>query len=70
MRHCGDCGGDIGEQKKSSRRDVCDECWDRRGWLMDNYALIGLDAFQKVQRAMRGRRGTAKRAILKLQQGA
>lgn len=63
---CGDCGGEIGERKVSSRRDICDACWENREWLLENRELIGVDEFQKIQRSMGNHRGTAKRRIEKL----
>ena len=63
---CGDCGEAIGEHKISTRADVCDVCWDNRGWLLANRVMIGTDEFQKVQRSMASHRGTAKRRIEKL----
>ena len=63
---CGDCGGEVGERKVSSRRDVCDTCWENRGWLLKNRELIGMAEFQKIQRSMANHRGTAKRRIEKL----
>lgn len=63
---CGDCGQDIKEPSLSHRRDICDACWDNRGWLLENRVMIGMKAFTEVQRAMAGHRGTAKRRIDKL----
>ena len=63
---CGDCGSAIKESTKSSRKDVCDECWDNRGWLLENRVMIGTTEFQRAQKMMGGRRGTAKRHIEKL----
>lgn len=63
---CGDCGGDIEEPSVSHRRDICDTCWENRGWLLQNHAMIGMAELQKVQRAMASHRGTAKRRIEKL----
>ncbi len=68
FRRCGDCGEDIVEQKRSSRQDICDTCWDNRGWLLENRKMIGMTEFQKVQRAMASHRGTAKRRIEKLKE--
>lgn len=63
---CNDCGGDIKEPSLSHRRDVCDTCWDNRGWLLKNHLIIDILEFQKVQRSMVSHRGTTKRRIEKL----
>lgn len=66
---CGDCGCEIKECKVSKRHNVCDECWERRGWLVTNGTKLYTDPrFQKIQRSMAHHTGTAKRQILKLQQ--
>ncbi len=68
---CGDCGGDIKERKISKRERVCDECWERRGWVVNNHSKIverfGLAEFQKMQRVMGRHSGTARRRIKKWQ---
>ena len=64
--NCGDCGGEIGERKVSTRRDICDECWGNRGWLLENIKVIGMEETRKRQRAMNNHRGTAKRRIIKV----
>jgi len=68
---CGDCGGAIIENKVSSRLTVCDECWERRGWIVKNMTKIaeyfGMAEFTKLQRSMAYKSGTAKRKILKWQ---
>ncbi len=65
---CGDCGGVATiKRKEISRRDICDECWERRDWLLKNYVLVGSAAFQKIQRAMANNTGTAKKQIIALQ---
>lgn len=64
---CKDCGEAIKDRVISRRKDVCDECWGRREWLMKNFSKYGLDNFNKVQKAMRGRKGKAKNIILSLQ---
>jgi len=61
---CGDCGGDVKEP--SHRGDICDGCWDNRGWLLENRVMIGMAEFQKIQRAMASKKGTAKSQIEKL----
>ena len=66
---CGDCGGEVGERIVSSRRDVCDACWENRGWLLENRELIGMAEFQRIQKSMANHRGTAKRRIEKLKVG-
>lgn len=63
---CNDCGGDITEPTVSHRRDICDTCWDNRGWLLKNREMVGMVEFQKVQRNMASHKGTAKRRIEKL----
>ena len=63
---CGDCGGEIGERTKSKRRDICDACWENRGWLIENRELIGIAEIQKIQKSMGNHRGTAKRRIEQL----
>ncbi len=65
-QRCGDCGQEIKERKVSGRRDICDGCWDNRGWLLENRVMIGMAEFQKIQRSMSAQRGTAKRRIEKL----
>lgn len=42
---CGDCGGEIGEASISHRRDICEGCWDNRGWLLKNREMIGMVEF-------------------------
>ncbi len=66
---CGDCGQDFKERSVSKRRDICDECWERRCWLVAQMKVgnLPLDRFQKIQRSMAYHRGTAKRQIIKLQ---
>ena len=64
---CSDCGGDIKEPSLPHRRDICDTCWDNRGWLLENRVMIGMVEFQKIQRSMAYKTGTAKRKILKMQ---
>lgn len=67
---CGDCGGDIKESKVSKRHNVCDDCWGRRGWIVEHMndvvSWIGMADFQKLQRSMAYKTGTAKRKIVKL----
>ncbi len=65
---CGDCGGAIGERNSSMRPSICDECWNNRGWLLENRTKIDLAEFQKIQRSMASRRGIAKERIEKLKQ--
>lgn len=66
---CGDCGGAVeDDQKVSRRRDICDVCWENRSWVLENRVEMGTDEFQKIQRAMSGRRGTARRRIEQLKQ--
>ena len=66
---CGDCGQAVKERKMSKLSRVCDECWERRAWLVSNIGLMSssLERFQKVQRAMAHHTGTAKRYIVKWQ---
>jgi len=64
---CGDCGGAIEERKVSKRESICDDCWERRGWLLENREIIGMAEFKKIQSVMAHHTGTAKRRILKLQ---
>jgi len=70
QERCGDCGGDVGEQKVSKRSDTCDDCWERRRWVVTNLNKItkyfGMKDFQALQRSMAYRTGTAKRKILKM----
>jgi hypothetical protein len=64
---CGDCGNAVIDRKISKRQNICDECWERRAWLVRNIAL-GVDPrFHKIQRAMANHTGTAKRQIIKWQ---
>jgi len=66
---CGDCGEAVLERKISGLTKVCDECWERRGWLVDNAGKYSKDGrFQKIQRSMGYHSGTAKKQIIKLQQ--
>ena len=65
---CGDCGGDVKERKQSKRNKICDECWERREWLVSRLSVYETDPrFHKVQQAMAYQTGTAKRRILALQ---
>ena len=65
---CSDCGGDVKERKQSKRDTICDECWERRVWLVSRLSVYENDPrFHKIQRAMAYRTGTAKRQILALQ---
>ena len=68
---CGDCGQEVGEQKVlGHRQDVCDSCWERRGWIVTNMSNIteyfGMKEFQALQRSMAYKTGTAKRKIVKM----
>ena len=67
---CGDCGGDITERKVSKRLSICDDCWERRGWIVANMNRIvewfGLKEFQALQSVMAHKTGTAKRRIVKM----
>ena len=65
---CHDCGWKMGARKISKLSYVCDECWERRAWVVDHAVEIGMAEFQKIQKAMRGKRGTAKRRIMKLKE--
>ena len=61
---CNDCGGEfILKRKEISRPDVCDPCWDNRGWLLRNASFVGMAAFTEAQRKLRGGRGAAKKYI-------
>ena len=70
IERCGDCGGDVGERKTSKRRSICDDCWERRGWIVTNLNKIteyfGMKEFQALQRSMAYKTGTAKRKIIKM----
>ncbi len=68
---CGDCGTQIKvNPKHRGRPDVCDECWDRREWLVAHMSevltKIGMVRFQGIQRSMIFQRGTAKQQIIKV----
>ena len=64
---CGDCGETITEAIPFGRRqDVCNGCWDNRDWLLKNRVVIGMAAFQKVQKSMAHKTGKAKGQIEKL----
>ena len=63
---CRDCRGDLGEQKKSTRSDVCDSCWDSRLALVSGRLPATPEQFKEIQRSMANGRGTAKRRIDKL----
>ena len=62
IEHCNDCGKEFTETK-GSRRDVCSECWDNRGWLLHNVQKIGMANIKACQRSMAAGRGTAKKRI-------
>jgi len=65
---CGDCGEPVIEHKESRLTKVCDECWKRRGWLVDHAGTYSkYDRVHKIQRAMAHHTGTAKNQIIKLQ---
>ncbi len=70
---CHDCGEWLTtvNQKRlcDLRWDICDDCWNNRGWIVRNAQRIGLENLHDVQRAMKSHRGTAKRRIryLKIQ---
>jgi len=68
QERCGDCGGDVGERKISKRFNICDDCWERRGWIATKLNKIteyfGLKEFQALQRSMAYKTGTAKRKIV------
>ena len=70
LERCGDCGSDIGERKTSKRTNICDDCWERRDWVVTNLNKIteyfGMKEFQALQRSMAYKTGTAKRKILKM----
>ena len=66
--HCGDCGGELGEQKVTKRASICDGCWDNRRWLLDHNKGISIKEFGKIQSCMASHRGTAKRRIEKLKE--
>ena len=67
---CGDCGGDVGERKVSKRLSICDDCWERRGWIVANMNRItewlGMKEFRALQGSMAHHTGTAKRKIIKM----
>jgi DNA-directed RNA polymerase subunit RPC12/RpoP len=63
---CGDCGQAVIERKKSRRESICDECWERREWLVKNLKTMPIKEFQAIQKSMAYKTGTAKRKILKL----
>lgn len=66
---CGDCGGAIKERIKSKRDNICDDCWERREWLVKNILNRTdlLPEFKRIQIAMANHTGTAKRRIVALQ---
>lgn len=70
VQRCGDCDGDIGERKTSKRPSICDDCWERRDWIVTNLNKIteyfGMREFQALQRSMAYKTGTAKRKIIKM----
>ena len=70
QERCGDCGGDVGERKTSKRLSICDDCWERRDWVVTNLNKIteyfGMKEFQALQRSMAYKTGTAKRKIIKM----
>lgn len=68
-RKCGDCGDEVGEINHAGRGDICDGCYENRGWLLTNRVSIGMAEFQEIQRSMAAHRGTAKRRIEKLKAG-
>jgi len=67
---CGDCGGTIKERKQSKRASICDDCWERRGWVVEHMSRIveyfGIKEFGKLQSSMAHHTGTAKRKILSM----
>ena len=65
---CGDCGQAVKERHVSTRHNVCDECWQRRGWLVGHLNILGTEPrFLKIHSAMANHTGTAKRQIIVLQ---
>lgn len=63
-------GGGVGERKISTLMSICDDCWERRGWIVENMSGIvewfGLKEFQSLQSVMAHHTGTAKRRIIKM----
>jgi hypothetical protein len=65
---CGDCGEPVVKREVSTLSRLCDECWERRGWLVDNAGKYWKDGtFERIQRDMRNHNGKAKGKIIKLQ---
>lgn len=59
--------GGRGERRLPGRSDICDECMDRRGDVMEAMKDKRLthEEFASIQKAM-GRRGAAEKLILRL----
>ena len=60
---CTDCGSDVVGREHSGISNICDVCWDNRGWLVNNIKTAGQAGFRDIQHHIRGRTGGAKRVI-------
>jgi len=68
---CRDCGTSDYEVSRRGRDDVCDSCFTTRCELVAGGIVpLGGPDFLRIQRAMAGGRGTAKRLIDKLRSEA
>jgi hypothetical protein len=56
---CRDCGQSTGEQKRSSRPDVCDSCWDNRKALVSGRIPASIEQLRSIQKSMANGRGKA-----------
>ncbi len=63
IEKCTDCGSDVVGREHSGLSNICDVCWDNRGWLVKNLSNVGQAELLKIQHLIRGRTGGAKRAI-------
>ena len=54
-RRCRDCREEFSTERKTGRVDVCDHCWDNRGWLVENGQAVGITDMQTAQKKMAGR---------------
>jgi len=60
---CHDCGGAVKDVKHPTH--VCNECWERREWLVkEGKHLYSDPRFKKIQKAMANQTGTAKKQII------
>lgn len=60
---CTDCAQEVGKREHSGLSNVCDRCWDNRGWLIDNLKTVGVKELLRIQQLIRNRTGEARRAI-------